>query len=358
MFKIKTNTRSQIWIGFIIIKLIYMILAIAVISKFTTLGDTFDYFYLNKPQFGTLSELFLNSTFYMNITGHTLYLLTGKFIANIPFIFLTVYGIYYPLKRIPHTNKQLIFLLSILSLPSFGIWTSICSKESVGVFFMGVILGYCIDLIERKRKKPNLLEFFSFFLLLIFKTQYLPAILVIIMFTFISNKFGLRKEGKTIIFFLGLICLLILLYLVRDYAQTFAEILPAHFSQKSHSTRENIFWVYQYDIYYYAIQGMYISFMGPTINEALNNKMQLFVFIESYIILALFIIFFIRTFMQDRINLYLFYLLIFPLILILLVHYPFGIFNPGSAIRYRENFYAFLVIYTFYIFIKNKQQKF
>lgn len=354
MFKIQTNTKSIIWISFILVKFLYMILAISVISKVTTLGDTFDYFYLNKPQYGTLKELLLNSTFYMNIIGHNLYLITGKFIANVPFIFLSVYGIYYPLKKIKHSSKQLIFILGILSLPSFGIWTSICSKESVGVFFMGILLGYCIDLIERNRKKPSLLEFVAFFLLLIFKTQYLPAILSIIIFASISNLFSLKKVGKSIVFFVGFIILLIIFYIIRDYAQILSEIMPAHFSQKSNSTRENIFWIYEYDIYYYALKGMYISFMGPTINEALNNTIQLFVFIESYIILFFFIVFLIRVFIKEKINLYLLYLLITPLFLLLIAHYPFGIFNPGSAVRYRENFYAFLVIYFFYLFIKDK----
>lgn len=354
MFKLQTNTNAKIWFGFIFFKFIYMIFAIGIVSKITILGDTFDYFYLNKPQFGTVLELLLNSTNYMNIIGHNLYLIVGPYIANIPFIFLSVYGIYYPLKKIKHSNKQLFFLLGILSLPSFGIWTSICSKESIGVFFMGIILGYCIDIIEEKRIIPNLLELIAFFLLLIFKTQYFPAILSIILFTSLSNKFGLKKEGKTIFFFLTFITLLIVFYLVRDYAQTMAEELPRHFSMKSNSTRENTFWIQQYDIYYYAIKGMYISFMGPTINEALNNNMQLLVFFESYIILFFFIMFFIRTFIKDKTNLYLLYLTIIPLVLILVAHYPFGIFNPGSAVRYRENFYGFLVIYFYFIFIKSR----
>lgn len=41
---------------------------------------------------------------------------------------------------------------------------------------------------------------------------------------------------------------------------------------------------------------------------------------------------------------------------ILFVHYPFGALNPGSAIRYRGNFYAFLVIMFYFAYIEVKRK--
>ena len=350
--------KKHIWILFIFTKFFYMFIAIAFISKVTTLGDTFDYFYLTKPQEGSFPLLLLNSTYWMNLLGHNLYLIMGEYLANIPFIFLSVYGIYYPIKKMKLTTKQLAFLLILLSFPSFGIWTSICSKESVGVFFMGIILGYIIDLFEKRRKYPNLLELFAFYLLLIFKTQYAPAVFAIIIFIKLSQAFHLRKNGKFFLFIFSIIFVLILAYIVRDYMQFIADIMPTHFSAHSKSTRENTIWIEKYDIYYHALQGMFIAFIGPTFSEAMDNNMQLIVFLESVVILIILFWILIKTFFRKKINIYIFSLSFLGTFLILFGHYPFGVLNPGSAIRYRENFYAFLIIFLYYLYIKSRNNSF
>lgn len=350
----------KVWFLFIIIKLMYMVIAIGVVSKMTTLGDTFDYFYLNKPQIGTFPYLLLNSTYIMNLFGHNLYLIFGEHLANIPFIFLSTYGIYYPISKMKITKKYLIYILILLSFPSFGLWTSICSKESVGVFFMGIILGYIIDLIEKRRIKPTFIEIISFYLLLIFKTQYAPAVFAIILFIIFTNRYSLKARGKSILFFLFVISFILVLYALKDYANTLQYIMPQHFSMKSASTRENTMWINDYDIYFYAPKGMLLAFYGPTLQEALKKSIQMFSFLESGLILFLFLSFLLVSFLKiikkGKINIYLFSLGFFAILWILFGHYPFGIFNPGSAVRYRENFYAFLVIFIFYLYQKSKEK--
>lgn len=353
---IQFSRRKKIWINYFIIKILYMVIAIGVVSKLTTLGDTFDYFYLNKPQSGELPYLLFSSTYIMNLLGHNLYLIFGKYIANIPFIFISLYGVYYPLKRFSISNNQLVFILILLSFPSFGMWTSICSKEAIGVFFMGIILGYIIDIIEKVRYKPNLIELVSFYLLFVFKTQYVPAIFALISYIIIINKFHLKQIGKTVLFFLGIFIFFIILYLIRDYAQALAEILPKHFSFNSLSTRENTIWVNKYDIYFNSLYGMFVAFMGPTWNEALEKSIHLFAFFESSLILLVFFVYFSYSFVliakRQIVNIYMLYIALTGTILILLGHYPFGVFNPGAAVRYRENFYAFLLLLLFYTYLK------
>ncbi len=352
----KTKQVRNIWLLFTSVKFLYMFIAIAVISNMTTLGDTFDYFYLTKPQAGSMPSLLTNSTFLMNITGHNLYLFFGKYIANIPFIFLSIYGIYYPIKKLLLSNKQLLFILVILSFPSFGIWTSICSKESVGVFFMGILLGYIIDLIEKRRKMPNILEWYALYLLFVFKIQYVPAIVALVIFIKLSHILMLKKFGKNILYFIFICLILVVLYIVRDYAQMLADLLPIHFSFDSRSTRENTIWIDQYDIYYNAVEGIYIAFVGPTFEEAMKSKMQFSVLLESYLIIFLFITFIIKTFIKNNLNIYILFLSSIGVFFILFGHYPFGQFNAGSAIRYRENFYAFLVIFLLYMYLKSTKK--
>jgi len=37
----------------------------------------------------------------------------------------------------------------------------------------------------------------------------------------------------------------------------------------------------------------------------------------------------------------------------LFVHYPFGVLNPGSANRYRQGFYSFIVILYYFLYTEN-----
>ena len=130
MIKTKFN---KYWFTYFIIKLFYMFFAIFVYSKLTTLGDT--NMYLRGG--ADLSSIFFSSTEMMKFLGGTFSSFLGSTMANLPFVILSFYGIYYSVSKITLTNKQLFIVLMLLSFPSFGVWTSICSKEAFGVFYMG-----------------------------------------------------------------------------------------------------------------------------------------------------------------------------------------------------------------------------
>jgi hypothetical protein len=74
----------------------------------------------------------------------------GPYLGSFPFTVLAFMGVYYPVSKLQLTKKQLLGVLALLSLPSFGVWTSIASKEAVSVFFMGIILAAYIDIYERR----------------------------------------------------------------------------------------------------------------------------------------------------------------------------------------------------------------
>jgi len=132
--------------------------------------------------------------------------------------------------------------------------------------------------------------------------------------------------------------------------------MPAHFSQEAGSNRENTIWVEQYDFFRNAAYGMYIAFVGPTVDEALSKSIHMLAWIESMLILAAFGILSVKYILTStlRSTFNVMFVCGFSLVTfwILLVHYPFGALNPGSAIRYRESFYAFLVILFFFMYRK------
>ena len=105
---------------------------------------------------------------------------------------------------------------------------------------------------------------------------------------------------------------------------------------------------------------MYIDLVGPTFIEAMQKTTHLFAWIESMIILSTFAVGSLKLYLvaikTNKLNIY--YLSIFLIVTswILFVNYPFGVINPGSAVRYRENFYGFLVILFYFLYTETLNQ--
>ena len=341
---------NNVWFLYFVSKLVYMFFALFIYSKLTTLGDV--QAYINGSH-GT-SGFLTNSTALMDLVAFSLSFFLGNVLVNLPFALLAFYGVFYAVSRLTLTKKQLICLLLILSFPSFGVWTSIVSKESVAVFFMGIILGNIIDYNEDKPASNKLLLFIALYLCITFKPQYLIGISALIFFIFLTKNFFQEPFGKLFILILFFISSFLVLYIFRNEINLLSFVMPAHFNKEAGSTRENFIWVDDYDVFWNAPYGMFISFFGPTFNEALSKPTHLLAFVESSLIILVFVYFVLKnfyyTYLTAKFNVYIFGLFITSFSWILFVHYPFGVLNPGSAIRYRENFFSFFVILFFYLY--------
>lgn len=338
-------------------KVFYMFFALFIFSKVTSLGDTFSY--LNGSHF-SFGEFFFSSTKMLGTIAFLLNSSFGLIVANLFFLFLSFYGIYYSLSRLMLSSKELIPILLLLSLPSFGIWTSIASKEAVGVFYMGIILGYIIDLLENKKRKIRLIEYLAFYLLFIFKAHFFAAIIPILVYIKISYWLHLRTFGKSILLLAHIVISISFFYYFKDIISDISFTIPNHFSMDAGSTRENDIWVGEYDVFLNAPYGMFIAFWGPTFYEVLEKPIQGIAFFESLIIFCLFIYFIYKAswlvLKSGKINIIYLSIFFMATFWLLFVHYPFGVLNPGSAIRYRENFYGFLVVLLFYLYQKIKER--
>jgi hypothetical protein len=173
---------NKIWLFYFLIKIFYLVFAVVVYTKFTTLGDTFRY--LRGP-LAWESSWFYSSTIMMDSFASTFAKLFGTYLGNFPFLVISFVGVYYPVSKINLTKKQLLGVLAMLSLPSFGVWTSIASKESVSVFFMGMMLAAYIDIYEHRPIQNKFFFLLSVYLCLVFKPQYIIGVFAI--FSFCKN---------------------------------------------------------------------------------------------------------------------------------------------------------------------------
>jgi hypothetical protein len=341
----------KIWFFYFLIKIFYLFFAIIIYTKYTSLGDTFRYF--SGPTAWD-SSWFYSSTVMMDSFASTFAKCFGIYLGSLPFLLISFVGVYYPVSKINQTKKQLLGVLALLSLPSFGVWTSIASKEAVGVFFMGMLLAAYIDVYERQPIKNKFMFLLSVYLCLVFKPQYMIGVFAIFSFTYLSRKFILSAAVKVFLFLTMIGVGSAILYYFRDLIDDLSKMMPAHFSLEAGSTRENTIWVEQYDFFKNAAYGMYIAFVGPTVQEAFSKPTHMIAWVESMVILGVFgmltLKYVLIAVLRTRLNIM--FICGFSLVTfwILLVHYPFGALNPGSAIRYRESFYAFLVCLFFFMY--------
>lgn len=342
---------NKIWFGYTLIQIAYMFFALFVYANLTSLGDTFRY--LRGPTFGELDFLY-NSTTLMDTVGYILTTFLGPVLANIPFVCLSVYGVHYAVKRLDLNTQQLVILLGMLSIPTFSVWSSVASKEAVGVFYMGIITGFIIDYIKNKSIKDYWLIGFAFYLCAVFKPQYLSGIVAVFIYLYLAKKLNLRGLGKLAGLGIFFLCSFGLLYLFRDVINELSFIMPRYFNIEGGATRENKIWLEDYDVFWNAPYGMYISFVGPTIQEAFSKITNLLTWLESFFILSAFFIACSKLSLviakTGKINIFYFSVFLIVTLWILFVHYPFGALNPGSAIRYRVNFYVLFVILFYFLY--------
>lgn len=332
---------DRVWFCFFISKVFYSFFSHFIYIKFSSLGDTLRYF--NSG----FDLSFSSSTAIMDTIGSLLMMIFKlEVIGSLLISIITFYAIRYSISFIVISRRQLILLLLIMSIPSIGIWTSILSKESlclIAFCFITPILyaSYC-----RPIKKANLFfVLLGFLILFIFKPQYLISVFCFIVF----GRF-LSKTNKYLR--LNLVVFSLLFIIGGIYYWSSIIIDPIMYKMKIYfitdtisSTRNDLdIFNYPYSYLYNIPYGFYLSFVGPTLTEALNNYSFLFFYFESIILISYIIYLFSGVLKKGKINVNVLFVFVICCFLIMLVHYPFGVYNPGSALRYRSSF-----IYYFFI---------
>ena len=113
------------------------------------------------------------------------------------------------------------------------------------------------------------------------------------------------------------------------------------FEHMSSSMRNEYMEWNDYNDFYKICFGSITAFSGPTLSEVINRPIFGVFFIESLILnLIMLYLFFSLLNLKNIIpNFYFLYLFgfLFSFCLALLIHYPLGIFNLGSSLRYKQN---------------------
>lgn len=280
----------------------------------------------------------------METIGAVFFLLSGgnQFAINIGFQTIGFVGIVVLLRSVEARTR--VWLAALLLLPSFNIWSSVAGKEAVVVLALGVISALIINLYQG-RARFRWFYVPAFLTIFILKDQYLPAILFMIVGTMIAR----HVRQRTFLVLLAGTLSLTPLYLFRQEIDDLAFGMIPHFLGLG-SSRE-AFWVEQNDVFWRAPVGMFQSFFGPTLAETSLGVLQVFSFVESTVIIGILLVFALRH--LPRLPAYMVFMSGFTIFWILFATYPFGIMNPGSAVRYRTGYE--MLVFVAIIFLLSRE---
>lgn len=353
----------QFWNLYFIYRFIIFVFDIFVYSKMTSLGDTERYLH---GVGGTATNWLLNSTAMMDFFGAIIGKLTlyNMFFANLPFMVLSFMIIRWAIEKTNlRRNIPSILLYMLLCLPNFCVWTTIYSKEFVGLV-ISAIFGVLFFRYFKGDFKLKWIDFFATYLCLLFKPQYLPFIFQGLFYIFIARKFLKSAESCLTLALVVLVLNVCIVIAITPLINQLASVMYIHFNVDGTSTRPNVF-VEDGDFFKHMPTGIIIAFLGPTYVEMVKSPFMMIAGLEGLFMIGLFVLLSAKV-LKSLLNygrlspVPLFSILITTLGL-LFIHYPFGIFNPGSAIRYRTNFlFLFMLLlgylYSYYGLKKKKNE--
>lgn len=341
---------SNLFWNILVSKLSITIFAICIYSHFSPFLDAQRY--LNAPPSALSLDLIFNRTLFTDfIYSYLKLFIVSDFGVHLFTSAIVSYILWYVFKRDFHYLNKFLFV-SCLALPHFMIWSGIVGKEALAICGFLLLIRSCVDLIVGNKTQiiPLLI---GLFLALIIRPHYALAYIYLLVVSFIISQCRLRIVGylspKTSLFVL-FVCIFYIIFLLVFFNEFYSTYLLAFMDRtqsyflaytNSNANRWDIDWRNPSDFIFNLGWGLPISIIGPTFSEAVIRPIILPVFLEGCFSLLL-LCFIFGTMLKFAINNSKYSSVIIwgfiPAILLgLLINYSFGIFNAGSAIRYKQS---------------------
>jgi hypothetical protein len=334
----------------VLLKLSVTCFSVFIYAKFSPFLDAERYLSatLNSWDFSLLFDRTLFTDFVYAALKHVLGwdLLVHLFVsAALSFV------LWYVLKsEYRYLNKPL--LLGCLLLPHFLIWTGVVGKEALAIAGFLLLVKVCVDLVVWNQLKLVAL-FIGLFISLIERPHYALAYIYLLAMAFVISKSQLKLMSLflpnksfillvTATLFLGVIYFYLkpLSYSKLNEIMIYCQSAFLN-SIQCKTNRWDILWENPSDFFYNAYWGIPMSLIGPTLSEAVARPVLYPVFIEGcfcFILLLVLLYHLVQLIKaSSSYSSFIIWGFLPALVLGLLVNYPFGIFNTGSAIRYKQS---------------------
>ena len=296
----------------------------------------------------------------------------GSYFATYIFPILTTCTIFKLIYSYWKYIPKNIFLISIF-LPHYWVWQSIASKESITIPISFIIVFFLAKFLYEKISIYTfsitvILSFlFAFYRLHYAISYFWILILTILIIPILKNEDLVKIKFKNYLYVFSSIFLLLLLItfgVLKDFSSNAIINIFLKSSEyftlfpNATTTRWDVGFLSIKDIFSNLFWGIPTSIIGFTPLEILENPKYIPSFLEGIIAISLIPIINIKLILRSKKDFKLrfsyFFIFLPSLILILCAHYPFGIFNPGATIRFKQNIVAILYFYPLFLLTFSK----
>ncbi len=355
---------NKLFKTYFFIKVFYIFFGVYIFSRFSALGDS-DRYTSSEAEF-TLDSLINRTSLIDLIAGTITRIFITPLASHLFFCILSFYGLYFCLKRARLNKVAMLGVILMLSLPDFAMWTSISGKESFNVFTTSIIMGGLFDVLYGKKLTNVVIIVLCIILSLLVRPHYSVGLISLFSFVLFTQKIALNAKGMLILNIFTVACFAFLVYTIAlpfINEGGFVDIAQAYFIgfDDAGASRNANFWVTNSDYFSKMFSGSWIALIGPTFNESLNRPIYFPFFFESLLfvghLLYYLLLSIIFQFKIKRLSQYFLIMLFYVIILTAIMHYPFGVFNSGSALRYRSAFYHIFIILPVFMYHYLKARK-
>jgi hypothetical protein len=360
--------KKQLLLKLLAIKVFGTLFAVFVYARFTGLGDAAKYL---------SAELTFSANALTNRTQLTelFFAVLNRFFPDIIVSFIPSvilgYVIYYVFFQNYKYVPKLIFWTCML-LPHFMVWSSAAGKEVIAITAFMLVIKSCVDIAVFNRTKPTQ-AIIALLIGLIIRPHYFIPYFFLLISTYVSRNIKIGKFPKlsqsfwivSLGGFMGLCAVLLTVsykYWI-DFLDYVMYMSKAYFlAYDAGSNRWDVSWSALPDFFGNLWWGMPASIIGPTIAESLKRPIFIVIFLEG--LLSFYLIFYLLLRLlklskkEPQYRAIIIFGFVPALILALTIHYPFGLFNPGSAVRYKQSLTPLFYFYPLLLIAESKRKKF
>ena len=331
----KRLTAKHLIAALIVVKIFGLVFATQVFARLSPLIDSGLYlkdFYANDLIFRTRVIQWMATT--VNKLG-------SDYITHFTFAMTSASGLaYYYLTG----GRRWILILTLL-LPSSLVWTSIVGKEAI--FFGGMSLAlviwskYAVSSLSR-------VDIIVAALAIGVCSSFRPHYAIALLWIFFAATLFKRMEGKAWI----LLFLVLIIGAIGIYLTVWKELLYRGWGGIEPTARASRFQTLEiladtsqgFERYVSLIPlGLLLGIVGPMPSEVVKRAEFLPFFVEGvFILLAPLLVFLLAV--KNRLHRQIVFVrmffgcLLLAMLMLMVLHAPFGLLNPGSATRWRVNF--------------------
>lgn len=325
----------------------WTLFSVFVFSQFSTLGDSQSYLTGayddgNPREARTLAITFLAETVFAVV--HSMLL------AQLVFSMFAASGVAYLFKHARLHGPYRWAFLAIVLVPNFGVWASVVGRESIFVGSLGFFMGAVLNYYRRPRFRALLLALVSMAAMIFIRAPYgLGFALFLLMFLLYRSGPRVGVSTGVHALFMALTALLALAF-AWPYLDAYitGDVLPraeSFFTVTSDTTRTWIDMDTTAELFTSLWWSMPLALVGPTPAEVLDRPLMLPFLLSGLVVLGCLLYSIRLAFATPRGTTRKILVLgwLPAVVFILIAYVPFGIYNPGSAIRYASCFLLFLI---------------